>query len=567
MPEKMQYRKHGDGRLIIGKSFYEPLRKKSREYYSGILVRILTQAKIGLPTDLSENTLDDTLLTLRQRFMISFSNGCPWPEKAIADYLEKMDNPPTTLMELREGIRKSGLEDGRNSFLFQNLLQFASKPLKEELLSYHPWKRLEKQEDRHLPDEITSKDGKGAYGIAHDPPFFEALKPLYKFIDEGSDKEVRNARHLAVIDFFEHDISKIKSIEELITKTEEFIKNPKYVEDYLPLYKQENIQTKKLDEKDIYDIKQNFTKTEIASAVFYQAALIALRRTQVGEIHPNGSYGLDEITKIYSEITGQDGKEALEELKSDIFSTDDLVPFFQTLNKQKLITFSIKDPRYIKINELANRLRLHALHDLEKPDIEAEIVNIKPLVRRLIISKEAKKSSVGQVLDMESGYEAAIGFYLDQAKYGADFFSQSDDYIMHLNPSEQKKAKKQADLFWTLFSLTNKVEKPGLQPALKPVLYQEFADYVFEQINSWPDDDSVFSRLSALFQVPRNFGSPVTAIGSYEKDTMIDIILRSLWIVKAHNLGPIDHLDQLIKLAARTLLRTEKGFCRRLSAK
>lgn len=187
-----------------------------------------------MPFDINDQALPHTLLTLKQRFKIGFSNGCPWPEKAIAEHLESQISAISSLEQLEEGIRESGLSDGKHSMLFQNLLQFASKPLKKELLSYHPWEALEKQENQHLPDEVTDPKGKGGYGIAYDPPFFDVLKPLYRFIDEEKDRNVHNARHLAVVEFFEKTASKVKTIDELVKQTNKFLAQPKYVKQFLP---------------------------------------------------------------------------------------------------------------------------------------------------------------------------------------------------------------------------------------------------------------------------------------------------------------------------------------------
>ena len=235
MPERFAHRTHGDGRLIMNEGFYRPLGKRAARAYTNVLGSIMERSHLPFTLDPKDTELPNTLLALRQRFQIGFSNGCPWPEKAITEFIEKEEKPPTSLPELTQVIQKSMQFDGKHSFLFQGLLRSASPTLKNELLSYHPWKRLEGQEDRNLPPEITRPDGKGAYGLAYDPPYFDVLIPLYKFIDEpGISKEEHQARFFAVTDFFENTMGSFETIDEVIEATRAYLQNPQYVKQYLP---------------------------------------------------------------------------------------------------------------------------------------------------------------------------------------------------------------------------------------------------------------------------------------------------------------------------------------------
>jgi len=225
---------HGDGRLIIDESFYSPVSRKETPQYIRTLTDIMSRAKITMPLNPQDPQLASTLLALKQRFMIAFSGGCPWPEKAVSEYLLAQKTQPATLVELTTQIRESARSDGKHSFLFQSLLQNASKPLRDELLNYHPWQPLEKQENRHLPHNITDSDGKGAYGLAYDPPYFDVLIPLYKYIDDNKNKGTHEARYFAVTDFLEKAASGAQSIEDLIGQTKGFLTNPQaYLEQYL----------------------------------------------------------------------------------------------------------------------------------------------------------------------------------------------------------------------------------------------------------------------------------------------------------------------------------------------
>lgn len=234
MPKEFPSRIHGDGRLIVDPSFYASISKDETPQYLKALTDVIGKAKIAMTIDSQDPQLPSTLLALKQRFMIGFSNGCPWPEKAISEYLLDQKTPPTTLEQLTTQIKESALFDAKHSFLFQILLQYASIPLKDELLSYHPWQQLNEQENHNLPQDITDPHGKGAYGLAYDPPYFEVLIPLYKYIDDDKNVGNHQARYFAVTDFLEGVVNNAKSIEELVKQTKGFLINPEtYIEPYL----------------------------------------------------------------------------------------------------------------------------------------------------------------------------------------------------------------------------------------------------------------------------------------------------------------------------------------------
>jgi len=238
MPKEFPNRIYGDGRLTIKPSFYNPVSRKEYPHYLKALTDIMGKANIVITIDSQDPLLPNTLLSLKQRFMIGFSNGCPWPEKVISEYLMEQTTPPTTLEELATQIEKSARSDGKHSFFFQILLQHASKPLKRELKSYHPWQQLKGQEDHNLPQEITDPNGKGAYGLACDPPYFDVLIPLYKYIDDDNNVETHQIRYCAVTDFLETIANKVKSINELVLQTKEFLTNPQeYLQSFLPTSK------------------------------------------------------------------------------------------------------------------------------------------------------------------------------------------------------------------------------------------------------------------------------------------------------------------------------------------
>lgn len=223
MPKEYPGRIHGDGHLIVNESFYKPLTREEISQYFAILVSIMCKARIQIAIHTHDPEVQKTLLALKQRFIIGFSNGCPWIEKAIIENLLEQKTPPTTLRKLRNKIVKSEYFDGKHSFLFQNLVEVASEPLKKKLLGYHLWKKIDKQEDRNLPKEMTELKGKGAYGLAHDPLYFGVLIPLYEFIDLGENLESRQARYVKVLEFFEGVGSKVTSITALKRETKMFL--------------------------------------------------------------------------------------------------------------------------------------------------------------------------------------------------------------------------------------------------------------------------------------------------------------------------------------------------------
>lgn len=234
MSKEFPNRIHGDGRLIMDMSFYSPLNKKESIHYSNTLKSIIKKTNISFEIDQADPRLPDTLLALKQRFMIGFSNGCPWPEKVISRYLSNQEKPPSNLDDLTTLIKESGHADGKHSFLFQDLLVNSSQPLKNELLNYYPWQKIDAQENRNLPKDITSPDGKGGYGLAFDPPYFEVLVPLYKYIDDKKNPGTQEARYFAVSDFFEHVAGKTESIRKLIAETNKFLSNSQsYVSPYM----------------------------------------------------------------------------------------------------------------------------------------------------------------------------------------------------------------------------------------------------------------------------------------------------------------------------------------------
>jgi len=74
--------------------------------------------------------------------------------------------------------------------------------------------------------------------LACDPPYFDVLIPLYKYIDDDNNVETHQIRYCAVTDFLETIANKVKSINELVLQTKEFLANPQeYLQSFLPTSK------------------------------------------------------------------------------------------------------------------------------------------------------------------------------------------------------------------------------------------------------------------------------------------------------------------------------------------
>ncbi len=221
---------HGDGHILLD-AFDRSLNPKEQVEYSDLLTSLLEGVGSELKFEPDNTDLPKVLLTLRQRMEIGFSNGCPFPEKAIKEFLLEQKSLPKSLSELAEALRKSSIFDGNHSMLFQLLLENAPDSLKNELQSYHsPWTKLSDQENRNLPMDITEKSGRGAYGMAYDPPYFNSIIPLKYIKDEDrKSTDTREDRFWKVIGFFETKAININSIDELVAKTQGFLDEEKHL--------------------------------------------------------------------------------------------------------------------------------------------------------------------------------------------------------------------------------------------------------------------------------------------------------------------------------------------------
>ena len=105
------------------------------------------------------------------------------------------------------------------------LLDNASDSLRDELTNFHSWSPITGQENQNLPADITHWGGKGAYGLAYDPPYFKVIKPLRAFIDgkESDTDEVRQERTWKVVKFFEKTADRTLTIDRFVAKTDRFL--------------------------------------------------------------------------------------------------------------------------------------------------------------------------------------------------------------------------------------------------------------------------------------------------------------------------------------------------------
>jgi len=233
MTEVLNVRDHGDGRLFVDEYYFD-LTNEEYDKYLDLLRTIIS----GL--NLDENVLIDEakpdelwsiVLTLKQKYEIAFSNGCPWPMKATIDQISSelskhlaIDSEyVATLKDIQEMIACSRNEDGKASFMFQLLLETPSESLKAELLSYQPWQRLDKQEDENLPERVVREVDPQSYGLANDRPYFEVIKPLLSFIYAGNTAEIISGRFQAVQIYFEETLGVVQTVDQLVKAVNNFL--------------------------------------------------------------------------------------------------------------------------------------------------------------------------------------------------------------------------------------------------------------------------------------------------------------------------------------------------------
>ncbi len=234
MPIKIEDRTHGDSHLVVSKNEYFELTNEEYDYYIELLRTIVTRLHLNAYTliDAAQPAeLRSTILALKQKYEIAYSNGCPWPMKATIDriaserskHLAIDKDYVVTLKDIKEMVVEGRNEDGRASFLFQLLLESVNESLTQELLSFQPWERLEEQEDENLPERITREENPLSYGLANDLPYFQVIKPLLGFIYDGNKNVIIRDRYQRVLEFFETKLDSVQTIEQLIKVTKGFV--------------------------------------------------------------------------------------------------------------------------------------------------------------------------------------------------------------------------------------------------------------------------------------------------------------------------------------------------------
>lgn len=227
MPKTIEGRTHGDGRLVMSEAFFE-LTNEEYDHYLELLRTVIIRLSLDeqwLIDSAEPELLHSVVLKLKQKFEIGYSNGCPWPMKATIDrilpelsmHLAKEPSSALTLKEIGDLISKSRNEDGRASFLFQLLLDAANGSLKQELLSYQPWEKIDGQEDNNIPAEITDENGRG-YGLANSRPYDSVILPILRFIGDEANTDRFKVRYDQVLEFFGELKYLANSLEELEEK-------------------------------------------------------------------------------------------------------------------------------------------------------------------------------------------------------------------------------------------------------------------------------------------------------------------------------------------------------------
>lgn len=210
-------RRHGDGNITLEQS----LELKEKKHYLEIFKSICQAVSFNF--GLIEGDADGenrVALALKQRFAIGFSNGCPWPVKAITEFIESQESKPANIDQFVELILESGRIDAQHSFLYKKIMQYANTTLRSELQLLKPAGVLDLQEDNHLPMERL--DEKLVAGMAYDPVFFDILVPLRNFIFKNDDRQ--KEAYYEVLDFIISASRKFKSIGEFRGETKAFLK-------------------------------------------------------------------------------------------------------------------------------------------------------------------------------------------------------------------------------------------------------------------------------------------------------------------------------------------------------
>ncbi len=234
MSKTIEGRTHGDGRLMMSEAFFE-LTNEEYDHYLELLRTIISRLNLNetlVIDDATPTDLRSTVLALKQKFEIAYSNGCPWPEKATVDRITSEISRKiaidtsyvVTLKEINDMIVESRNEDGRASFLFGLLIDSASESLREELLSYQPWEKIEGQEDNNLPVKITNENE--GYGLANSRPYDSVVLPILRFIGDKAKGDRFRTRYGQVIEFLGELKYLANSLEELEEKVKFYFDFP-----------------------------------------------------------------------------------------------------------------------------------------------------------------------------------------------------------------------------------------------------------------------------------------------------------------------------------------------------
>ena len=205
-------RVHGDGDTRLELS----IKKDEYQQYLEIFQSILSKIDFDSSEDQS---IDKVLLALKQRLDLAFSNGCPWPEKVITDFINKQEDKPKNLDQLEELILESGRGDAQCNILYKKILQYANRTLRSELQLLKPVESINGQENDNLPKERTEHNL--VAGMAYDPVYFDILVPLKNFIVKAEDQ---NVAHNQITKFLYTASLESRDIAELIERTKNFLK-------------------------------------------------------------------------------------------------------------------------------------------------------------------------------------------------------------------------------------------------------------------------------------------------------------------------------------------------------
>ncbi len=229
MSKELANRRHGDGGLTANnRHFWDNpdkevgLDKDLRDLTDRVIREMNLQFELGSG---AFEPIGRVYGSIRRRFEVAYSNGCPHPEKAMLEQLKeaKKEGGINSLQELIKAIDAGAAGDGKHSMIFQLLVEAAKKRGNSELLeilqSEFDWEPDPSDEHQNLP-ELATNVGRGrkkgiGYGLASPELYEKVVIPLRKLVDRHIGSEYQDLAWTMALDLIDI-ISKTNSFEKMV---------------------------------------------------------------------------------------------------------------------------------------------------------------------------------------------------------------------------------------------------------------------------------------------------------------------------------------------------------------